>query len=84
MAAGVMHYPETRFLPCLVTGRAIRFFAMAYLGRSYGQRLIGMLSQYHRPALYLLIAFAILAGVIALVYFAWYSPRHLRNRVARV
>lgn len=79
MAAGVMHYPESRFVPCLVAGRAIRFLAMAYLGRIYGQRLIRVLSKYYRPALYLLIALAAVAGLIALIYFAWYRAGHPGN-----
>jgi len=78
-AAGIVHYPRNRFLPCLFVGRSVRFFAVAYLGRAYGQQIIGFFSQYYRPALYVLIALAIASGIGALVYFKWYKPRAQRH-----
>ncbi|HTP68787.1 MAG TPA: VTT domain-containing protein [Dongiaceae bacterium] len=73
-AAGILHYPERKFLPGLAAGRAVRFFAMAYLGRAYGQSVIAFFAQYYRPALYLLIVLAIVSGIGALVYFKRYKP----------
>ena len=32
MAAGIMQYPRKKFLSALTAGRAVRFFAVAYLG----------------------------------------------------
>ena len=43
MAAGVMQYPRKKFLSALTAGRAVRFFAVAYLGRIYGRQMIGFL-----------------------------------------
>jgi membrane protein DedA with SNARE-associated domain len=79
MAAGVMQYPWKKFLGALTVGRALRFFALAYLGGSYGRQIIGFFSRYYQPMLYVLIAVAVLAGIGALVYFKWYRPRHNRN-----
>jgi membrane protein YqaA with SNARE-associated domain len=74
-AAGIMHYPKNKFLPSLFVGRSVRFFVMAYLGRAYGQQVISFFSRYYRPALYVLIALAIVSAIAALVYFKWYKPR---------
>jgi uncharacterized membrane protein YdjX (TVP38/TMEM64 family) len=78
-AAGILHYPTNKFLSGLVAGRTVRFFAMAYLGRAYGQRVIGFFSRYYQPALYALIALAIAGGIGALLYFKWYKPRLRRE-----
>ena len=75
MAAGVMQYPSKNFLSALTAGRAVRFFAIAYLGRIYGRQMISFFSRHYRQSLYVLIALAVMAGIAALVYFQWYRPR---------
>ena len=45
MAAGIMQYPRKKFLSALTAGRAVRYFAVAYLGRVYGRRMIGFFSR---------------------------------------
>ena len=62
MAAGIMQYPRKKFLSALTAGRALRFFAVAYLGRIYGQQMIGFFSRHYRPMLYILIAMAVEAA----------------------
>jgi uncharacterized membrane protein YdjX (TVP38/TMEM64 family) len=69
VAAGVMQYPGKKFLSALTAGRAVRFFAMAYLGRIYGRQMIDFFSRHYRPTMYALIALAVAAGIGALVYF---------------
>ncbi len=80
MAAGVMQYPRKDFLPALTVGRAVRFFAVAYLGRVYGQQMIAFFSRHYEATLYLLIALALAAGIGALIYFRWYRPRHIAKK----
>ena len=75
MAAGVMQYPRKKFVSALTAGRAVRFFADAFLGRIYGQKMIDFFSRHYRPAMYALIALAVAAGVGALVYYKWYRPK---------
>jgi len=75
MAAGTMQYPSKKFLSALTAGRALRFFAVAYLARIYSRQMIALLSRHYRPMLYVLIALAVMAGIAALVYFQWYRPR---------
>jgi uncharacterized membrane protein YdjX (TVP38/TMEM64 family) len=83
MAAGVMQYPRKKFLFALTAGRAVRFFAVAYLGRTHGQQMIGFFSRHYRLMLYVLIALAVTAGIGALVYYKWYRPTAQRKQRAR-
>jgi membrane protein YqaA with SNARE-associated domain len=76
MAAGVMQYSRQRFLVALALGRGVRFFAIALLSSIYGTAIVGWLGRYYQPLLYMLIAFAVLGALGALVYFKWYRPRH--------
>ncbi|HMD84071.1 MAG TPA: VTT domain-containing protein [Terriglobia bacterium] len=79
MAAGVMQYPRKKFFPALATGRALRFFADAFLGGIYGQTMIDFFSRHYRPTLYALLALAVAAGVGALVYYTWHRPKRQRE-----
>jgi len=83
MAAGVMQYPRKKFLCALTVGRAARFFAVAFLGRIYGQQMIGFFSRHYKPMLYALIALAAMAGFGALIYFKWYRPKAQREERQR-
>lgn len=83
MAAGIMQYPREKFCSALTAGRAVRYFAVAYLGSIYGRRVIGFFSRYYRPTLYFLIALAVMAGIGALIYFKWYRPRAQRDERER-
>ena len=75
MAAGVMQYPHRKFFSALTGGRATRFLIAAYFGRAYSEQMIGFVSHYYHPMMYLLIALAIAAGIGAAVYFSWYRPK---------
>jgi len=82
-AAGIMQYPRKQFLSALTVGRGVRFFAVAYLGRTYGRQMIGFFSRHYRPTMYFLIAVAVAAGIGALVYFKWYRPKAQREERER-
>lgn len=79
MTAGVLHYPHKKFFTALTVGRAVRFFAVAWVGRIYGRQMIGFFSRNYRTAMYVLIAIAIAAGIGALIYFLWYRPARARK-----
>jgi len=83
MTAGVMQYPTRKFLSALTIGRGLRYFAVAYLGRSYGRQMIAFFSRHYRPTMYILIALAVAAGIGALVYFIWYRPNVQNKERAR-
>jgi len=80
MTAGVMQYPRRKFLPALITGRSVRFFTGAFLGRIYGPQMIGFFSEHYRMFMYVLIAMAVAAGIGALIYFLWYRPAMKRKK----
>jgi membrane protein YqaA with SNARE-associated domain len=75
MAAGALQYPRKKFLLALSIGRGVRFFAVAFLGRTFGVAIIGWLGRYYKPLLYSLIAAAVLGALGALIYFKWYRPK---------
>ena len=79
LTAGVMQYPRKKFLSALVVGRAVRFFAEAWLGRIYGQQIIGFFSRNYQMLIYILIASAVAAGIGTLIYFLWYRPAKKRK-----
>ncbi|MGA7765520.1 MAG: VTT domain-containing protein [Candidatus Sulfotelmatobacter sp.] len=79
MAAGIMQYPCKKFLSSLTTGRAVRYFAVAYFARTYGSQMIAFVSQHYHFFVQLLIVLAVMASIGALVYFKWYRPRAQRE-----
>lgn len=79
IAAGALHYPKKNFIAALATGRAIRFFAVAYVAHVFGQQIIQWGSQYYHPILYTLIALAVLGAIGALLYFTWWRPKKRRE-----
>jgi membrane protein YqaA with SNARE-associated domain len=79
IAAGALHYPKKNFIAALATGRAIRYFGLAYLADLYGKQIVRWGSRYYAPIFWSLIALAVLGGVAALLYFLWYRPRRQRE-----
>jgi membrane protein YqaA with SNARE-associated domain len=69
ITAGAMNYPTRRFLLALSIGRGIRYFVVAWLGRSYSRQIFGFFSQYYEPILIALIALAVVGGLIVLVVY---------------
>lgn len=78
-----MQYPYKKFLSALTTGRALRFFSVAYLSGAYGQQMIEFFSRHYRLALYFLIALALAAAIGAIIYFKWYRPKIQREERER-
>ncbi|HEY1264006.1 MAG TPA: VTT domain-containing protein, partial [Terriglobales bacterium] len=76
LAAGALHYPRKQFLMALGSGRAVRFLILAYLAHLYGEAIISWLTRYYKPLLHGLIGLAVAGSIAALIYFAWYRPRH--------
>jgi len=71
MAAGIVHFPAKRFLSALAAGRAVRFFAVAFLARAYSRPMVAFLTRYERPMLYVLVATAVVTSIGGAVYFKW-------------
>lgn len=82
MAAGIMQCPGKTFLCALPAGRGLRYFALAWLSRSYGRQLIAFVSRNYRAAMYTLIALAVLTGIGALIYYGYRRTHKDRRRSA--
>jgi membrane protein YqaA with SNARE-associated domain len=75
MAPGILEYPTRNFLFALTVGRGIRYLGVAYLAHLYGNSIIGFITRYRTPVLYVLLVLAALGGIGALVYFKYYRPK---------
>lgn len=70
LAAGAMQYSRGKFLGALAFGRGLRYSVMAGLGLFYGRQFLRFFDKNTKPTLLVLIAFSVVAGVIALIgYF---------------
>jgi membrane protein YqaA with SNARE-associated domain len=74
LAAGALEYPQKKFLAAFSLGRALRFFAIAYLASRYGKGILGFLYRYYEPLLYALLALLV-AGIAAGLFF-WWKHKH--------
>jgi membrane protein DedA with SNARE-associated domain len=68
LAAGALQYPRQRFLATVATARAIRFFALAYLGSSYGKEILDFLQRHYEPILWAIAVVGILGGLAVAAY----------------
>ena len=82
MAPGILKYPTRKFLAALALGRGIRYFAFAFIGHRYGASILKFFNTYREPAMWALIAMAVLGGIAALVYFKYYRPKRQREERA--
>jgi membrane protein YqaA with SNARE-associated domain len=75
LAAGAMQYSRQKFVGALALGRGIRFTIVAGLGAIYGRHIVRFFSKYYKPALFILIGFAVIAGIFSLVQYYRYKNR---------
>lgn len=75
LAAGAMQYSRKKFGAALALGRAVRFTIVAGLGAIYGRHIVRFFSRYYKPALFSLIALAVIGGVFSLVQYYRYKNR---------
>ena len=83
MAPGVLEYPTRKFIAALTVGRGIRYLAVAYMAHVYGKQIIGFITGYQQPLLYVLLVLAAAGGVAALVYFKYYRPKRRAQQKRR-
>lgn len=69
IAAGAMKVPKHKFLTAFSVGRLIRYGVFAFLGKVYGKQLLGFVSHYYKPILWLLVGLAVAGGIAATIYF---------------
>jgi membrane protein YqaA with SNARE-associated domain len=81
LVAGVLKYPRRNFLIAVGVARAIRYFALAWLGSRYSRQIFGFVSKYYGPALWALIGLAVLGGIAALLW-VWKRKREHKPVIA--
>ncbi len=81
LAAGALQYDRKKFLAALAFGRGLRFTIVAGMGALYGNAIVSFFSQYYKPALYTLLALAVIGGLIALYQYFKYRSRQKESDV---
>jgi len=74
LVAGALKYSRRNFFIAVGSARAIRYFALAWLGSRYSKQIFGFVARYYRPALWVLIGLAVLGGIAALLW-VWKRKR---------
>ena len=64
LAAGALKYSRARFVAAFTLGRALRYGAEAYAALIYGKQILGFLTRYQKPLLWIFIIFTV-AGALA-------------------
>src|SRR5216684_1820623 len=77
LAAGAMQYSRKKFLGALALGRGVRYAIVAGLGARYGNHIVRFFSRYYKHAIAILIALAVLGGILSLVQYLRYKKIHL-------
>lgn len=77
IAAGAMQYPRQKFLGALTLGRGVRYSIAAFLGFHYGRHILRFFSQYHKPALAILIGLAVIGTVLSIVQYLRYRKNSM-------
>ena len=75
LAAGALRYPRKHFVFALALGRAIRFTLIGFIASHFGTQIFRFFSRYYKPALYSLIALAVLGGAVGLWFYMRYRHR---------
>jgi membrane protein DedA with SNARE-associated domain len=67
LAAGAAQYPRKKFLAALALGRLLRFTILAFLAAAYGSRILQVISQHGRVALYVVIGVCVAVGAFFVI-----------------
>jgi membrane protein YqaA with SNARE-associated domain len=69
LAAGALQYSPKKFLGALTLGRGVRYSIGAFLGFHYGRHILRFFNQYYKPAMAVLIGFAVIGAVLSLIQY---------------
>lgn len=81
LVAGALQYSRKNFLVALVVGRGLRYTLLAYLGVLYGRHFLRFFNKYTKPTFFVLLGFAVVAGILALVTYLRYRNQGDRTDV---
>jgi len=78
IAAGALQYSRKKFLAAVGLGRAIRYTIVAQITVQFGRHIFRFFSTYYKPALWTLIALAVVGGLVGLFYYLrWKKARQV-------
>jgi len=66
LVASALQYSRRNFLAALAVGRGLRYTILAYLGVLYGRHFLRFFNKYTKPTFFVLLGFAVMAGILAL------------------
>src|ERR1700683_518254 len=69
LAAGALQYSPKKFLGALPLGRGVRYSIGAFLGFHSGRHILRFFNQYYKPAIAVLIGFAVIGAVLSLIQY---------------
>ncbi|HKW17402.1 MAG TPA: VTT domain-containing protein [Terriglobales bacterium] len=69
LAAGGLQYSKKKFLGALTLGRSVRYFLVAGIGSLYAQPITAFFNRYYKPAVLVLVGFAVIGGVLAILEY---------------
>ena len=78
LAAGALKYGRAKFVAAFTLGRILRYGIEAYAASIYGKQILGFLTRYERPLLWIFVAFMV-AGALAGIFF-WQRHRRMSSR----
>lgn len=67
--AGAMQYSRHKFVIALSSGRLLRFTVVAWLASRYGRGIFSFLTRYYQPALWTLIALAVVGTIAGIILY---------------
>jgi len=79
LAAGALKYSRTKFVGAFTLGRILRYGIEAYAASIYGKQIVGFLTRYQRPLIWIFVVLMV-GGVIAGLTL-WQKQR--RNSASR-
>lgn len=74
LAAGALKYSRAKFVGAFTLGRVLRYGIEAYAASIYGKQILGFLTRYQKPLLWIFIAMTV-AGALAGLFF-WLRRKH--------
>jgi membrane protein YqaA with SNARE-associated domain len=69
LAAGALQYSKKKFTAALSLGRIVRYMLVAGLGSLYARQITGFFSRYYKPAVLVLLGFAVLGGLLTFLEY---------------
>lgn len=82
VAAGALGCPPKKFLTALTSGRAIRYFLIAFLASIYGRQIIGWAKQYYQPILWTFVGLVVVGAIAALIWIRKHKQQSRRQQTA--